>query len=403
MRSSDHHGWESDSRSLDQFAPDRIPGPGTELSSSAGVIVSERSAQTLVDFYACVTLIADSLAMLPWQSHRKSGDVRELVGTQPTILTDPHPEPGVDAITWRTQMLWSYLVRGNAIAVITDFDRGGQPSKALPVHPDSARVYRDKDTNKLRYDIGTMKGLTPFDVIHIRGYTPPGSLVGLSVVDTFRRAIGLGIATEEFGASWFADGAAPSSQLYTDQQIGDDERKKMLAQWVASNAGRRRPVFLTGGVKWEPVTITPEESQFLETMGMNTSRIARMFRVPPHMIGHVEKTTSWGTGIEEQGISYVVFTLGAHIARFEQAITYRLPRPQYLKVNVAALQRGATKDRYLGYAVGRQWGWLSGNDIRRLEDLPPIDGGDTYLQPLNMIDAEQALKILLDKNAGGTP
>jgi HK97 family phage portal protein len=163
---------------------------------------------------------------------------------------------------------------------------------------------------------------------------------------------------------------------------------------------------LGGGLKWKAVQIPPNESQFLETRKLNTEQVARIWRVPPHMIGAISDHASQGggKGLEEQGIGYAVFTLGAYLFRLEAALssTKISPRGQYAKFNVGGLLRGNTRDRYAAYAIARQWGWLSVNDIRALEDLAPIDDGDAYLQPLNMVDAQKALEVLLnDTNTGG--
>jgi HK97 family phage portal protein len=235
----------------------------------------------------------------------------------------------------------------------------------------------------------------------MKGLTLPGADTGVGVVDWHRRAIGLGIATEEFGARWYDEGTAPQSILETDEKMTSEAANNELARWIATHQGRRRPALLHSGLKWRPISLTPNESQFIETMRNNSARIAKLFRVPPHMIGETERSTSWGSGIEEQGIGFVVYTLGIWIARLEAAMFPFLPRPQSLKINVAGLLRGNTRDRYLAYAIGRQWGWMSVNDIRALEDLPPVEGGDVYLQPLNMIDAQDALKVLLGPNNTG--
>ena len=170
----------------------------------------------------------------------------------------------------------------------------------------------------------------------------------------------------------------------------------MLVGWMKAHHGRSRvPAVLDNGLKWNQITVNPEESQFIETRRLQGAQIAGLYRVPPHMVSDTDRGTSWGTGIEEQGIGFVVYTLGPWISRFESAISSLLPRGQYVKFNMNQLLRGRQKDRFASYAIGRQWGWLSVNDIRQLEDLPPVEGGDTYLQPLNMIDAAQALDVLV--------
>ena len=152
---------------------------------------------------------------------------------------------------------------------------------------------------------------------------------------------------------------------------------------------------LSDGAKWHQLSIAPDEAQFIETRRFQLNEIARLYRVPPHLIADVDRSTSWGTGIEEQSIGFVVYTLRPWIVRLERALSELIPGNGYVRFNVEGLLRGDTKSRYEAYAVARQWGWLSVNDIRDLEDLDPVTGGDTYLSPLNMNP--------LDRPAGGAP
>jgi HK97 family phage portal protein len=381
-----------------------IPPPGVDEAGGPAGLTPANEANTLglIDAYACVTLLADSASMLPVDGFMRSTEARVQLSPQPKLLAQPDDE--IEGWEWRYRAVMSLALRGNAYAVITDRDRLGVPLNAPLVHPDDIEPLRDRNSGAKVFRLRTGETLAARDVIHIPLASLPGALKGLSPIGCARRGIGLSIATESYGARYFVDSANPSSVLESDQALRDSEVEDVQRRWIRSHGGRRRPAVLTGGLKWRAISIKPEESQFLQTRKLQTAQIARLFRVPPHMIGDVERSTSWGSGIEEQGIGFVVFTMGPYLARIEAALTRQLPRPQYAKFNVAALLRGNTRDRFIAYAIARQWGWLSANDIRRLEDLPPIPDGDVYLQPLNMIDAEQALKVLLQPSgAGGAP
>lgn len=383
------------------YSDGRIPPPTWDGTGDTGTPVTETTTMSLVDAYACVGLVSDSYAMLPVGEYENRGEVREPVLPPAQIITQPDPE--LEGWEWRSQMATSLALRGNAYSVHLAWSRNGFPISSRCVHPDDIRPGRNRDTGRLQYVLRNGVVLDPHEVMHVPWVKLPGALVGLSPIECARRGIRMSIATEQFGDRWFSDGATPSSVLETDQDLDDDQSRRQQAKWVAAHRNRRRPAVLTGGLKWRPITIAPNESQFIESRKLNTSQIARIWRVPPHMIGDVEKTTSWGTGIEEQGIGFTVFTLGAYLFRMEAAMSRHFsPGPRYVKHNVSALLRGNTRDRYLSYAIARQWGWMSVNDIRRLEDLPPVDGGDVYLQPLNMVDAEKALQILLTPK-GGAP
>jgi HK97 family phage portal protein len=214
----------------------------------------------------------------------------------------------------------------------------------------------------------------------------PGSDVGLSPVSMARHSLGLGLAAQEYGAKWFRDGASPSSVLETDQSMNTEQVRTVQQTWIASHGGRRRPAVLSGGFKWKPVQITPEESQFLQTRQHQGLEVAQMMGVPPHMIGIVDKTTSWGTGIEQQSIGFVTYTLRPWLTRIEAALTDVLPRGQFVKFAVDGLLRGDQKSRYEAYQNAIDSGWRNPDEVRALEDLPPIPGGAgaKYRQPMNM-------------------
>lgn len=383
----------------DPYRDGRIPPPGLDAVSSAGVVVTEQTAMHIIDVYACVSLRADSILMLPAKAYRKAGDVRSDVTPAPPLIAQPDPE--MTANDYWAAVETSLMLRGNAYSVIIERDTRGYATAVKLIHPDDVHPERNRATGRIQYRLANGDMVDKIDMIHVSWVRLPGEIEGLSPIGCARRGLGKAIATENFGANWFRDGASPSSVLESDLEVNKTEAKRIVADWMMTHGGRRRPAVLSGGLKWRPITITPEESQFLETCKANTAQIARLFRIAPHMIGEVDRTTSWGKGIEEQGIGYVVYTLGPSITRYEVAYGAQLPRPQYVKFSVGALLRGNTKDRFVSYAVARQWGWMSVNEIRALEDLPPVEGGDVYLQPLNMIDAQDALKALLQPAPAG--
>lgn len=373
-----------------QYADGRIPPP-TWDGAGAGIPITEDSALHLIDVYACVSLITDSVIQLPVDQFKVQGGARVEIDKSPVIS---RPDPEIERWAFFSQTVTSLALKGHAYWAHLDYDRLGYPTMLRCLHPDDCHKIRDRN-GRIVLKLSNGQTLDRSQFTDIPLVLRAGSLVGLSPLDCARRGIRLATNVETFGDNWFNDGAAPSSVLETDANLEDDDALRIQAKWIASHGGRRRPAVLSGGLKWRAVTISPEESQFLESRKLNTSQIARIWRVPPHMIGDVERATSWGSGIEEQGIGYVVFTLGPYLHRMEQAMSRLTPRGQYVKFNIGGLLRGNARDRFTSYAIGRQWGWLSVNDIRRLEDQPPIDGGDVYLQPLNMIDAEEALKVLL--------
>lgn len=360
-----------------------IPKNSDGFVADAGVYVSEQTALQLTAVHACVRLLADAIASLPMDVYRKRGDLREPVRPTPPLVANPLDE--VTDFEWKFMVVTSLALRGNSYNVVVERDRFEFPTKLLPVHPDVVQVSEDRDTGRPIYRVEGER-IPNADMVHIKRFTLPGWLTGLSPIEAARQGIGLGLAAERFGARWFGDSAAPSSVLETDQDRTPEQVREIQRNWIASHGGRRYPAVLSGGFKWRPITITPEESQFLETRRFQRSEIAMLFGIPPHMIGDTERSTSWGTGIEQQSIGFVVYTLRPWLTCIESALSRLLPRGQFVRFNVDALLRGDIKSRYEAYAQARNAGWLSVDEIRELEDRPPLPGGigQGYLQPLNM-------------------
>ncbi|MFX0573111.1 phage portal protein [Nocardia nepalensis] len=361
-----------------------IPSNWAGISES-GVTVSERTALQHLTVYACVRLVADAVASLPLDAYRSRGKVREEISPAPSWVR--RPDPRWTRFEWLFQVVCSLALRGNAYLHITARDLSQFPTVLEPLHPDEV-ILHGVDTRgiptggRISYSF-LGQPIPAADIVHLRRFVLPGSLIGLSPIEQARQSIGLGLAAERFGARWFGQSANPSSVLETDQPLSADAVTHLQKQWISSHGGRRHPAVLSGGVKWRPISITPEESQFLETRKFQRAEIAMLYGVPPHMIGDTEKSTSWGSGIEQQSIGFATFTLRPWLTCIEDALSDLLPRGQLAKFNVGGLLRGDQRARYDAYASARNAGWMSVNEIRALEDLPPIPGGDSYIQPLN--------------------
>jgi HK97 family phage portal protein len=360
-----------------------VPSNADGAVASAGIPVNDRSALGVTAYNACVQLIADSIASMPWDSYRKGPDGRRVeVSPQSSLLREPSPEMSV--FDWKHMLTVSLLMRGNFYGLVGERDVLGYPTIIQPIHPDSVQIDRDPDTFRKRVRVNGK--LTPErDLFHIPAFRLPGMDTGLSPIGMARHSLGLSLAAQEYGAKWFADGAAPSSVLETDANLTDDQVKRVQRGWIASHGGRRRPAVLSGGFKWKPITITPEESQFLQTRQHQALEACQILRVPPHMVAIVDKSTSWGTGIEQQSIGFVTYTLRSWLTRIESAMDRVSPRGQFTKFNVDGLLRGDIKARYEAYRVALDGGFRNPDEVRALEDLPPIPGGagQGYRQPMN--------------------
>jgi HK97 family phage portal protein len=375
--------------------------------STAGKYVNERSAMQMTAVYSCVRILAEAVAGLPLHLYRytESGGKEKAIDHPLYLLLHDEPNPEMSSFVFRETLMTHLLLWGNAYAQI--IRNGKNEVIALyPLMPNKMEVDRDEH-GQLYYkyqrsndEAPTMDGssviLKPCDVLHIPGLGFDG-LVGYSPIAMAKNAIGMAIACEEFGAKFFANGAAPSGVLEHPGTIKDPSRVRdaWRSQFGgSSNSGK--VAVLEEGMKYTPISISPEQAQFLETRKFQINEIARIFRVPPHMVGDLEKSSF--SNIEQQSLEFVKYTLDPWVIRWEQSIMRSLLSPEekktyFAKFNLDGLLRGDYQSRMNGYAIGRQNGWMSANDIRELENLdriPTDEGGDLYLINGNMLPLKNA-------------
>jgi HK97 family phage portal protein len=290
------------------------------------------------------------------------------------------------SFVFRETLMSHLLLWGNAYAQIIR-NGHGRPIALYPLLPDRVRVDRDNNGELVYFYYGDDKEvkLSRDDILHIPGLGFDG-LVGYSPIAMAKNAVGMALATEEYGAKFFANGANPGGVLEHPATIKDIQRVK--ESWTAAYGGSgnsHRVAVLEEGMKFSTIGIPPEQAQFLQTRKFQINEIARIFRVPPHMVGDLEKSSF--SNIEQQSLEFVKYTLDPWVIRWEQALEKALLLPGerqhlFIKFNVNGLLRGDYQSRMQGYATARQNGWMSANDIRELEDLnriPPELGGDLYL------------------------
>lgn len=375
--------------------------------STSGKSVTERSSMQMTAVYACVRILSEAIAGLPLHLYRyKEGGGKELaVDTNLYRLLHDEPNPEMTSFVFRETLMTHLLLWGNAYAQIIRNGKG-EVIALYPLMPNKMSVDRD-EKGQLYYtysraneEAATMTGntviLKPSDVLHIPGLGFDG-LVGYSPIAMAKNAIGMAIACEEFGAKFFANGAAPSGVLEHPGTIKDPA--KVRDSWNSTfggSANSGKVAVLEEGMKYTPISISPEQAQFLETRKFQINEIARIFRVPPHMVGDLEKSSF--SNIEQQSLEFVKYTLEPWVVRWEQALSRALlsitEKPTYFfKFNLEGLLRGDYQSRMNGYATARQNGWMSANDIRELENLdriPAEEGGDLYLINGNMLPLNKA-------------
>lgn len=376
-------------------------------NSTSGKRVNEKSAMQMTAVYSCVRILSEALASLPIHVYKynDSGGKEKAMDHPLYFLLHDEPNPEMTSFSFRETLMTHLLLWGNAYAQIIRNGKGDIIG-LYPLMPDRMSVDRD-EKGQLYYeyllssdDAQTMKGSTvilkPKDVLHIPGLGFDG-LVGYSPIAMAKNAIGLAIAAEEYGSKFYANGAAPSGVLEHPGTLKDPGRVR--ESWQATFGGSsnsNKVAVLEEGMKYTPISISPNEAQFLETRKFQINEIARIFRVPPHMVGDLEKSSF--SNIEQQSLEFVKYTLDPWVSRWEQNMARALftaeeKNTYFIKFNVDGLLRGDYQSRMSGFATARQNGWMSANDIRELENLDRIPeelGGDLYLINGNMCKLEDA-------------
>lgn len=385
--------------------------------TTSGKTVNERTALQTTAVYACVRILSETIASLPLHVYRytEGGKAKDTEHVLYTLLHD-EPNPDMTSFVFRETLMSHLLIWGNAYAQILR-DRSGQVIGLYPLLPDQMSVHRS-EKGKLYYVYNRYeednpnfqeKGsivLSQEEVLHIPGLGFDG-LIGYSPIALAKNAVGMTLACEEYGASFFSNGANPGGVLEHPGILKDPG--KVRDSWNAVYQGTRnahKVAVLEEGMSYKQIGIPPEEAQFLETRKFQINEIARLFRIPPHMVGDLEKSSF--SNIEQQSLEFVKYTLDPWVVRFEQALKKSLLLPEekkthFIKFNVDGLLRGDYQSRMNGYAIGRQNGWLSTNDIRELEELnpiPPEEGGDLYLINGNMTKLKDAGGFMKNNHEG---
>lgn len=365
--------------------------------TTSGKPVNERTAMQTTAVYACVRILAEAVASLPLHVYEYQDDGgKKLVHDHPLYyLLHDEPNPEMTSFVFRETLMSHLLIWGNAYAQIIRDGAGGVlglypllPDKMDVQRDDRGNIYyvysRNSDENPMFKEYGDIR-LKAEDVLHIPGLGFDG-LIGYSPIAMAKNAVGMTLACEEYGASFFANGANPGGVLEHPGVLKDPS--KVRESWNSVYRGvnnAHKIAVLEEGMKYQQIGIPPEEAQFLETRKFQINEIARLYRIPPHMVGDLDKSSF--SNIEQQSLEFVKYTLDPWVIRWEQSLQRSLLLPgekgkYFIKLNVDGLLRGDYQSRMNGYAVGRQNGWFSANDIREMENMNPIpdeQGGNLYL------------------------
>lgn len=372
------------------------------FGSASGIRVNAANAIELAPVYACVQVLAQTMSCLPLTVFQIGADGESKTRAKdhplyPLLRISPNPE--MTAAMWTMAVMCHLALWGNHYSEI-ERDRLGRVKGLWPMMPSRVRVMRRNDTNELYYIVNLVKGgekiLSPDNILHISGLTFNG-INGLSPIGAARETIGLGLGAQEYGARFFGNSGRPSGVLEHPGELSDEARKRLMLSWEESHQGleqAQRTAILEEGMKFHAVGTPPEDAQFIETRKFSAEDVCRIYRVPPHKIGIMDRATH--SNIEQQNIEFVTDTILPWATLIEAQVLFKmLPQKDWnrflLAYELDALMRGDMQSRNTAYSIGRQWGWLSANDVRRRENMNPLPPavGDVYMSPVNMTPTEK--------------
>jgi HK97 family phage portal protein len=387
----------TDLRNPSTWLIDLLGGP----DSATGIKVNEDTALTSNAVWSCVRIISETIAALPLHVYRNLPDGGKAKAPEYPIydLLHDQPNPEMTSMEWREASTGHLALWGNSYSEI-EMDEALRPIAIWPLRPDHMQVWRNPETRRLEYIYQLWQGgtvtLVPEQVLHIRTLSRDG-ILGLSPIAQQRETLGLGMALERYGGALYGNGANPGGVLQVPGVVSEAAKLNMKSSWEAAHRGpgnAGRVAVLEQGVTWQQTGMPPEDAQFILSRQFSLLDVARIYRMPPHKLQDLSRATF--SNIEQNSLDFVTDTLLPYLVRSEQAyrrsLIPRLERKRYfVKHAVDALLRGDQAARYSAYALGRQWGWLSADDIREKEDMNPLpDGaGSEYLVPLNMVPAGQ--------------
>lgn len=374
-------------------------GDSFAFTTEAGTNIDQITSMRINAFYACVLLISDTISTLPVDSFRRVDGNRVPYRPQPSWVQ----RPDVDLLRTEhyQQVLISLLLDGNAFVRIYR-DQSGEVANLVVLDPNRVKVTRTPVTRELLYiiDENNQYPVTAQDMLHMTEMRKAGELRGISRVTELKDNLGLSSALQSFASRFFAQGATTSGVIETPMGLNREQAKELVDGFDSRHKGYRKAHktgILTGGAKFVRTGVNPDEAQMLDSQKFAVEQIARIFRVPPHMIGITSAGAMSYNSVEQQNINFVTHTLRPYIAKMEDAYSTLLPQGAFIRFNVDGLLRGDFATRMNGYSIGSQAGFLSVNDIRRFEDLQPVNGGDVYRVPLANVDLGAASLVETDK------
>jgi HK97 family phage portal protein len=364
-------------------------GADIELLNPAGVAINQKTAFEIVAFFSAVSLISDTISTLPIDClYRKDGEIYPF---RPRPVWVDQPDVDNTRQAHYQQVLVSLLTDGNSFTRVFR-DGNGEIVNLVVLDPLSVEIRRNALGRKMFIVTGEKDALSSAEIVHITDLLEPGALRGVSRVTKLNNALGVASALQSYAATFFGSGATTSGVIEFPGPLLTKEQAQTLQEGFDSRhkgwKKAHKTGILSGGAVYKQTTVPNDSAQFLESRRFSVEEIARAFNIPLHMLG-VPDTASYAS-VEQNAIQFVTHTLRPYVEKLEWAYTQLLPNPAYIKFNVNGLMRGDYATRIQSYSVGSQAGFLSVNDIRRMEDMRSVLGGDAYRVPLANVNLSAA-------------
>lgn len=341
--------------------------------------VTTDNALGLVPYFSCVRLLSDQVSSLPLHAYRETGGQKVRV---PGVSVLTAPAAAVPRVQWVRQLVNSLAIRGNAYGLVTLRDEQGYPVAVEWLNPDEVFVDESKPTLPLYYWQGVP--VPRENIVHIAWFVQPGKVVGLSPIATFANTIGVGIHATQYGASWFENGGTPPGVFKNKEKTFTPQQAQDVSESLHAAIRGRKPIVHGSDWDYTALKVSPEESQFIETKKLNATEIASIFGIPPEMVGGEAGGSLTYNTVEGNGINLFRIALNPLLTLIEEHLSALLPDGMVAEFNADAIQRADRKSRYEAHAIGINAGFVTPNEVRALEDLPPIEGGDE-LRPVNHV------------------
>lgn len=376
-------------------------GADLDLSNQSGTVINPKTAFEIVAFFSAVSLISDTISTLPMGAYRRELGQRVYLNNRPAWVDQPDVDNSRAA--HYQQVLVSLMTNGNSFTRVFR-NNSGEVVNLVVLDPNKVTISRSAIGRKIFTYEGEANGLTSDDVIHLTDLLEPGAIRGISRVEKLKEAFGVASALQSFAARFFGQGATTQGIIEYPGDLKPDQAKQLRDGFDSAHKGFRRAHrtgILTGGATYKTTTVNNDAAQFLESRRFAVEEIARAFNIPLSFMG-IPGTQSYAS-VEQNAIQFVTHTLRPYIEKIEWSYSKLLNAGEFIKFNVDGLMRGDFNSRTTAYNSALLTGWLSVDDVRRFEDLPPVEGGDVYRVPLANVDlaaaglVEQQQKVIMAK------